>query len=67
MLQQGSEQGRATMSIKGHFMPCKDKMEAVWGISCLHGLIWGGGGGRGGDRGLEGRENAFGVFLSGNT
>ena len=27
----------------------------------------GGGGGRGGDRGLEGRENAFGVFLSGNT
>ena len=54
------------MSIKGHFMPCKDKMEAVWGISCLHGLVWGGGGGEE-IRGLEGRENAFGVFLSGNT
>ena len=49
------------MPIKGHFMPCNDKMETVWGISRLHGLAGGEVGG------LEGRENAFGVFLSGNT
>ena len=66
VLQLGSEQGRATMSKKGHFMPCNDKME--------NGVCWGGGregveGYRveGEMRGLEGREKAFGVFLSGNT
>ena len=42
------------------------------GISRLHGLVWGWGGGGGGGwggemRGLEGREKAFGVFLSGIT
>ena len=55
------------MSIKGHFMPCNDKMGTVWGISRLHGLALGGGGEGAEIRGLEGRENAFGVFLSGNT
>ena len=53
------------MSIKGHFIPCNNKMGTVWGISRLHGLVWGGGEGE--IRGLEGRENALGVFLSGNT
>ena len=51
------------MSIKGHFMTCNDKMGTVWGIPRLRagmGVGWG-------VRGLEGRENAFGVFLSGNT
>ena len=51
------------MPIKGHFIPC-NKMGMVWGISRLHGLLWGGGGEI---RGLEGRENALGVFLSENT
>ena len=52
------------MSIKGHFMPCNDKM----GIVSVGDFLptWAGIGG-GEIRGLEGRENAFGVFLSGNT
>ena len=42
------------------------------GISSLHGLVWEGDfqptwAGYGGMRGLEWREKAFGVFLSGNT
>ena len=41
-------------------MPCNDKM----GNSVMGG---GGGGGGGEMKGLEGREKAFGVFLSGNT
>ena len=48
-------------------MPCNDKMGTKWGISCLHELAWGGREGGAEIRGLEGRENAFGVFLSGNT
>ena len=33
------------MSIKGHFMPCNDKMGTVWEISRLHELVsWVGGG-----------------------
>ena len=39
------------------------KMGTCEGISPLHGLVWGGGK----MRGSEGRENAFGVFLSGHT
>ena len=37
------------------------------GISPLHGLVRGVGDEQGEMRGLEGREKAFGVFLSGNT
>ena len=46
------------MSIKGHFMPCNDKKGTVW--AGMRGV------GEGEIRGLEWRENAFGV-LSGNT
>ena len=51
-------------------MPCNDKM----GNSVMGGGGEGGGGGGGGGeggeeemKGLEGREKAFGMFLSGNT
>ena len=48
---------------KGHFMPCKDKMgKGVRGFPAN--MRWGGVGEM---RDLEGREKAFGVFLSGNT
>ena len=44
-------------------MPCNNKM----GNGVCVGGGGGGGGGKGEMRGLEGREKAFGVFLSGNT
>ena len=61
------------MSKKGHFMPCNDgaRWERCEGIPPPY-MGWYGVGGGGGEkeggemRGLEGRENAFGVFLSGH-
>ena len=46
-------------------MPCNNKMgNGVRGFPAYMGWY---GGGRGGMRGLMGREKAFGVLLSGNT
>ena len=46
-------------------MPCNHKMRnGVRGFPAYMGWDWGGGRGM---RGLEGRDKAFGVFLSGNT
>ena len=52
------------MPEKGTLCQAATRLEMCEGISRQHGLIQGGGGG--GREGLEGREKAFGVFLSGN-
>ena len=47
------------MPEKGTLCHAETRSKTCEGVSRLHGLIWGG-------RGLEGREKAFGVFLSGS-
>ena len=57
------------MSEKGTLCHATTRCEWCEGISRLPGLVLlegGGGGGEGLERGLEGEEKAFGVFLSGN-
>ena len=53
------------MSEKGTLCHAMTRWDRCEGISCLHGLVWVGGGG-GEMRGLEGKEKAFGVFLREN-
>ena len=57
------------MSIKGHFMPCSDKMGTVWGDFPPTWAGMGGGGREGGwgDKRFGGEGECLWCVLSGNT